>query len=241
MVSYFSAGTQWAAKAGPTASTRTTPAARRSPCRPDTVQVDDVTARSKKCIDAGKPAITIDQFQARTDATAAVVSGKDDAMLADSPVGAYAVEADQRPARAARRASTTPRRTATWCTKDQAEFGRGARRGAQGADRRRHLREDPRQVGRARPARSPTRRSTREAMTEPMDTRARPRTGHGPSRSRRCPSGTPAAGSPIAVIAVLTAMFVHMLVTNDAFHWSFMSDNMFTPAGAAKACAAPCC
>src|SRR3954469_5061967 len=33
-----------------------------------------------------------------------------------------------------------------------------------------------------------------------------------------------------AVIAVLIAMFVHMLVTNDVFQWGFMWDNMFTPA-----------
>src|SRR4051812_47051399 len=33
-----------------------------------------------------------------------------------------------------------------------------------------------------------------------------------------------------AVIAVLIAMFVHMLVTNDVFQWRFMWDNMFTPA-----------
>ena len=33
----------------------------------------------------------------------------------------------------------------------------------------------------------------------------------------------------IAVLAVLAAMFVHMLVTNDAFQWAFMFDNMFTP------------
>lgn len=32
----------------------------------------------------------------------------------------------------------------------------------------------------------------------------------------------------IAVIAVLVAMFVHMLLTNDAFHWDFMFQNMFT-------------
>jgi polar amino acid transport system permease protein len=31
----------------------------------------------------------------------------------------------------------------------------------------------------------------------------------------------------VAVIAVLTAMFAHMLVTNDRFNWSFMVDNMF--------------
>ena len=33
----------------------------------------------------------------------------------------------------------------------------------------------------------------------------------------------------LAVIGVLVAMFVHMLVTNDAFQWSFMFDNMFKP------------
>jgi polar amino acid transport system permease protein len=33
-----------------------------------------------------------------------------------------------------------------------------------------------------------------------------------------------------AVIAVLVAMFVHMLVTNPVFQWGFMFDNMFTPA-----------
>ncbi|HYS35573.1 MAG TPA: transporter substrate-binding domain-containing protein, partial [Pseudonocardiaceae bacterium] len=57
-----------------------------------TVEVDDITARSKKCTQAGKSAITIDQYQAQTDATNAVISGKDDAMLADSPVCAYAVK-----------------------------------------------------------------------------------------------------------------------------------------------------
>jgi polar amino acid transport system permease protein len=33
----------------------------------------------------------------------------------------------------------------------------------------------------------------------------------------------------IVVIAIVVAMFVHMLVTNDAFQWSFMFDNMFRP------------
>ena len=36
--------------------------------------------------------VLVDSYQAQSDATAAVVSGKDDAMLADSPVGAYAVK-----------------------------------------------------------------------------------------------------------------------------------------------------
>jgi polar amino acid transport system permease protein len=32
-----------------------------------------------------------------------------------------------------------------------------------------------------------------------------------------------------AVVVLLSAMFVHMLVTNDAFQWSFIRDNAFSP------------
>lgn len=93
MVSYYAAGTQWATKKGNPAGVDTENACgKKIAVQTGTVQVDDITARSKKCTDAGKPAITIDQYQAQSDATAAVVSGKDDAMLADSPVGAYAVK-----------------------------------------------------------------------------------------------------------------------------------------------------
>lgn len=93
MVSYFSAGTQWATKAGnPNKIDPDDACGKKIAVQTATVQLDDITARSKKCTDAGKSAITIDQYQAQSDATAAVVSGKDDAMLADSPVGAYAVK-----------------------------------------------------------------------------------------------------------------------------------------------------
>ncbi|UQU63085.1 ABC transporter substrate-binding protein [Couchioplanes caeruleus] len=91
MVSYFSAGTQWAAKAGGTINADDA-CGKKIAVQTATVQVDDIKARSKKCTDAGKPKITIDQYQAQSDATNAVVTGKDDAMLADSPVCAYAVK-----------------------------------------------------------------------------------------------------------------------------------------------------
>jgi polar amino acid transport system substrate-binding protein len=91
MVSYFSAGTQWAAKAGATLDTENA-CGKKVAVQTSTVQVDDITARSKKCTTGGKAAITIDQYQAQSDATNAVVTGKDDAMLADSPVCAYAVK-----------------------------------------------------------------------------------------------------------------------------------------------------
>jgi polar amino acid transport system substrate-binding protein len=88
MVSYFSAGTQWAAKTG-ASITPDTACGKHIAVQKDTVQVDDLKTRSGKCTGSK---ITIDQFQSQADATAAVVSGKDDAMLADSPVVAYAVK-----------------------------------------------------------------------------------------------------------------------------------------------------
>jgi polar amino acid transport system substrate-binding protein len=93
MVSYFSAGTQWSTKKGnPQKVDPENACGQKIAVQKATVQVDDITARSKKCTDGGKPAITIDQYDAQSDATAAVVSGKDVAGLADSPVMAYAVK-----------------------------------------------------------------------------------------------------------------------------------------------------
>jgi len=91
MVSYFNAGTQWAAKAGATISPDDA-CGKKIAVQTSTVQADDIAARSKKCTGAGKAKITVDQYQAQSDATNAVVTGKDDAMLADSPVCAYAVK-----------------------------------------------------------------------------------------------------------------------------------------------------
>jgi len=91
MVSYFNAGTQWAAKTGATIDPADA-CGKKIAVQTSTVQADDIAARSKKCTDAGKAKITVDQYQAQSDATNAVVTGKDDAMLADSPVCAYAVK-----------------------------------------------------------------------------------------------------------------------------------------------------
>ena len=93
MVSYYSAGTQWGTKKGnPDKIDINNACGKRIAVQKGTVQVDDITARSKKCTAAGKPAITIDQYQGQDAATAALASGKDDAMVADSPVVAYAVK-----------------------------------------------------------------------------------------------------------------------------------------------------
>ena len=91
-VDYFTAGSQWAAPVGKTVSPD-------SACgltvavQTGTVQADpDLPARSTACTTAGKPAITIQQYSAQSDATTALALGKVDAMAADSPVTAYAVQ-----------------------------------------------------------------------------------------------------------------------------------------------------
>ncbi|WP_405106255.1 ABC transporter substrate-binding protein [Micromonospora sp. NBC_01405] len=92
MVSYFQVGTQWVTKKGnPAGVTLDNACGKKIAVQKDTVQVEDIQKRSKACTDAGKPAITVEQFPGQDAATAAVVSGKDDAMLADYPVGVYAV------------------------------------------------------------------------------------------------------------------------------------------------------
>jgi polar amino acid transport system substrate-binding protein len=93
MVSYYSAGTQWFTQKGnPSKVDPNNACGKAIAVQTNTVQNEDLMARSQKCTQAGKPAIKIDSYQGQDQATAAVVSGKDAAGLADSPVGAYAVK-----------------------------------------------------------------------------------------------------------------------------------------------------
>ncbi len=93
MVSYFNAGTQWVvAKGNPKKVDAENACGLSIGVQKGTVQIDDLTARSKKCTDAGKPAITQVVQEGQDQVTSDVVSGKTAAMLADSPVGLYAVK-----------------------------------------------------------------------------------------------------------------------------------------------------
>ncbi len=94
MISYFSAGTQWATKAGnPAGVDPNSACGKKVAVQKDTVQeTDDLPKRQTDCTGAGKPGITVDSYVAQDQATTSVVTGKDDAMLADSPVVAYAVK-----------------------------------------------------------------------------------------------------------------------------------------------------
>ena len=91
MVSYFSAGTQWGtAKGNPNGIDPDNACGKNIAVQTGTVQQEeDLPVRQKKC---GSNKINILSFKDQSQATAAVVSGKADAMLADSPVVAYAAK-----------------------------------------------------------------------------------------------------------------------------------------------------
>jgi polar amino acid transport system substrate-binding protein len=91
MVSYFNAGTQWATQAGnPKGIDPENACGKNIAVQTGTVQeTDDLPVRQKKC---GSNKINVLSYDSQAQATSAVASGKADAMLADSPVVAYAVK-----------------------------------------------------------------------------------------------------------------------------------------------------
>ncbi len=93
MISYFSAGTSWATQTGnPSGISVDDACGKTVAVQKATVQVDDIEKRNADCKSAGKEEIAIQQYGLQSEATTAVVSGKADAMLADSPVVAYAIQ-----------------------------------------------------------------------------------------------------------------------------------------------------
>lgn len=93
MVQYFNAGTLWVVKKGnPKQVDPDNACGLNVGVQKGTVQIDDLTARSKKCTDAGKGAITQVVETDQSKVTADLTSGKVDAMAADSPIGNYAIQ-----------------------------------------------------------------------------------------------------------------------------------------------------
>jgi len=94
MVSYYSAGTQWATQKGnPKKVNPDDACGLKVAVQTGTTQSDDdLPVRQAACKKAGKPAIRVQSYTGQDEATAAVGSQKADAMLADSPVTAYAVK-----------------------------------------------------------------------------------------------------------------------------------------------------
>lgn len=93
MISYFDAGTGWAVQSGnPSGISIDNACGKTVAVQKATVQVPDIQDRDKTCKQDGNPGIDIQQYGLQSEATTAVVSGKADAMLADSPVVAYAIQ-----------------------------------------------------------------------------------------------------------------------------------------------------
>jgi polar amino acid transport system substrate-binding protein len=91
MVSYFNAGSQWATQPGnPKGIDPDNACGKNIAVQTGTVQeTDDLPVRQKEC---GSNKINVLSYDNQAQATSAVVTGKADAMLADSPVVAYAVK-----------------------------------------------------------------------------------------------------------------------------------------------------
>lgn len=92
-VTYYSAGTAWATLKGNPKGVNPDDACGKSiGVQQGTVQVDDLKARSKKCTDAGKPAIKSVVRKQQTEVNNDLVAGKADGMAADSPIVGDAVK-----------------------------------------------------------------------------------------------------------------------------------------------------
>ncbi|MGW4892221.1 ABC transporter substrate-binding protein [Kitasatospora sp. NPDC004240] len=96
MVTYFTAGSAAAVKKGnPDKINADDLCGKKVAVQTGTTQAtDDIPARDAKCTAEGKPTIPNggDKFDLQTDVTNAVVSGRDQVMLADSPVVDYAIK-----------------------------------------------------------------------------------------------------------------------------------------------------
>ncbi|MFJ3956002.1 ABC transporter substrate-binding protein [Arthrobacter sp. NPDC090010] len=94
LVSYFNAGTSWAVQKGnPKNFSLDDICGRSIGVQTGTTQEDpDLKTRSKKCTDAGKKAIDVVTLKNQTDVTTRLVNGSIDAMAADSPIIAYALQ-----------------------------------------------------------------------------------------------------------------------------------------------------
>ena len=91
-VTYFSAGTLWAQRPGEAIDPNNA-CGKKVAVQATTVQeTDELPAKSKACVDAGKPEIQIIKLDGQDAATNAVVLGQADALSADSPVTAYAIK-----------------------------------------------------------------------------------------------------------------------------------------------------
>ncbi|RDI65476.1 amino acid ABC transporter substrate-binding protein (PAAT family) [Nocardia pseudobrasiliensis] len=91
-VDYFSAGIQWAQQKGKAIDPNNACGKKVAVQRTTIEDNDEIPAKSKACVEAGKPEITKVPFDEQSAAATALVLGQVDAFSADSPVTAYAIK-----------------------------------------------------------------------------------------------------------------------------------------------------
>lgn len=93
-VTYATAGTSFYVNAdgGPSVSSLDDICGLKVGAEKGTTQADDAAAQSKKCTDAGKPAVSASVFPDQNGVNLALSSGRIEVAMADSPPAAYAVE-----------------------------------------------------------------------------------------------------------------------------------------------------
>jgi polar amino acid transport system substrate-binding protein len=94
MVSYFTAGTSFMVptSGGADVTSLSDLCGKTVAVETGTTEQDDATAQSKKCTDAGKSKVTVLTFPDQNGANLALISGRAQVGMADSPVAAYAVK-----------------------------------------------------------------------------------------------------------------------------------------------------
>ncbi|MFE5293831.1 ABC transporter substrate-binding protein [Isoptericola sp. NPDC056618] len=93
MVSYFTAGSQYAvAKGNPEGVSPDDLCGVSVGVQTGTIQQDELAELSKTCTDEGKDAVDVLPYDSQSDVTTNLAGGKLQAMYADSPIIAYAVE-----------------------------------------------------------------------------------------------------------------------------------------------------
>jgi polar amino acid transport system substrate-binding protein len=91
MVTYFQAGTSFLVQQGknPDLTSLDTLCGKKVGVEKGTVQLDDATAQSKTCTDAGKAAVDVQAFPDQSGANSALSSGRVDVVMLDTPVAEY--------------------------------------------------------------------------------------------------------------------------------------------------------
>lgn len=94
-INYYNAGIQWISAAGKTVDPDNACGLKVAVYATSYQDTEEIPAKSKACVDGGKPAIEVLKFDGQAAATNAVALGQADATSADSPIAFAAIKASE--------------------------------------------------------------------------------------------------------------------------------------------------